>query len=126
MPGNTITLGQAVGGFLAACGGLTTVAAAFVVVAKAIKAIKKPSEDANSAQNAKIAENAAEIQKLKKRMDALERKEEASNNELAKIDGLVRATLKGMLALLSNGIEGNSAEMKQQAYDELTQYLIEQ
>ena len=120
------TLGQIVGGFLAVCGGITTVAAAVVVVIKTAKALKKPSEEANQAQNAKIAENADEIQKLKKRMDALERKEEASNNELAKIDGLVRATLKGMLALLSNGIEGNSAEMKQQAYDELTQYLIEQ
>lgn len=125
MPGNTITLGQAIGGFLAACGGLTTVAAAVVVVAKAIKALKKPSEDANSAQNAKIAENAEEIKKLKKRMDELERKEEDGNIELAKIDGLVRATLKGMLALLSSGIEGDSAEMKQQAYEELTQYLIE-
>lgn len=103
-----------VAAILAVCGGITAIGGAAAVVINAVKALRRP----NDQQNEILADH-------EKRLSAMERKSEKNESDMGRIDGISRALLRGMVALLSPGIDSDSRTVKEQAYKDLTSYLIE-
>lgn len=101
-------------GILTVAGAITALGGAAVVIINAVKTFKRP----NDQQNKAIADH-------EKRLDALERKSEQNESDMGRIDGISRALLRGMVALLYPGIDSDSRTVKEQAYKDLTSYLIE-
>ena len=108
------SIAQLVGFILAAAAGITTIAAAWTWVAKAIKHMKSP----NDTQNARLTE-------LEKRVA---RHDELFTNDKRRIEAIedgTRVTQQALLALLDHGIVGNNLDQMEAAKRDLERYLIE-
>ena len=109
----TTTFGQIVGGFLAVCAGIATVAAAVSWIVKAVVRLRKPNKDQNArldAMEAKMKEYDTFFQRDKERLDGIE-----EGN---------RVIQRGVLALLSHSLDGNNTKGMEDAQKEITEYLI--
>lgn len=99
--------------FLSICGALITVAAAFKIIAEAIKKLKEPEMNQDS--------------KIKDIEKKLELHDEYLANDKAKIESIEagnKVTQQAILALLSHAINGDSKDQLEKAKVSLTDYLI--
>lgn len=103
---------------------ILAVAAAFVVIAGAVKEIihafkaaKAPSRKQEDEQNKRLDE----LEEWRNNVDA---KLNRDNDRLGDIEAGNRATLRALLALLDHGIDGNNIKQMQDAKEELQDHLI--
>jgi hypothetical protein len=107
------TLQEFTTAFLSICGALITIAAAFRIVAEAIKKLKEPEMNQDN--------------KIKDIETKLELHDEYLANDKAKIESIEagnKVTQQAILALLSHAINGDSKDQLEKAKNNLTDYLI--
>ena len=116
-----ITPAEIVGGFLAVCVAITTVAGAITVISGWISKAKNPDKERD-----------AEIAALKTRMDGFELKFQqvdarldTGNRKFDALDDGSHVMQRALLALLSHAIDGNNEEEMKTARSDLNRYLIE-
>lgn len=110
----TFTPEQLIGGILAICTALGTIAGAVVIVVQVVKILKKPNEDQNS-----------RITKLEERVAEHDQMFGNDNERLKAIEDGNRVTQRALLALLDHGLDGNNLEQMQKAKSALQEHLIE-
>lgn len=104
---------QLIGAFLAICSGITLIAGAGGVIYKIIQTVRTP----NRLQNEKLEQHE---KLLEKHAGLLEK----DNKRLAEIEEGNRLQQRGILALLSHGLNGNSTQEMKDVRDDLQKYLI--
>ena len=98
---------------LAAASAIVLLSNAVEKIIKAVKAAKAPE----TAQNEKIAEIDARLQKV-------EAKLELEEKQIGTVSSCNHVLTKGMLALLDHGINGNNIDQMKEARHDVEAYLI--
>ena len=101
------------GGILALAGAITTIGNAVEKILKARRAIKAPEDRQND-----------EIEKIRERLNKIERKLENDKAAIQDSKECNHVLTKGMLALLEHGINGNNVDQMKEAKKDVNDYLI--
>ena len=110
----TFTFGQLVAGLVAACGIITSMAAALAVLNKGIRKMKQPG----TVQDERITQLEARVEKSDRLLDN-------DNKRLATLEKESSITQRALLALLKHGINGNDTAAMQKSMEEIESYLID-
>lgn len=105
--------GIVVGGLLALAGAITTLGSAAEKVAKVIRAAKAPNDE----QDRRITNVENDVKDIK----GFLANDNTRLNSLEKGNGV---WMRGMLALLGHGLDGNNQKEMESARKELEEYLI--
>lgn len=110
----TFTPNQFLACVAAVCGAITGVAAVIGLVMRSIHKFKAP----NIAQDKRL-------DKLEKRVEALETSIDAEYKRVDSIEQGSHITQRAILALLKHGIDGNEITAMEKSRDELEKYLTD-
>lgn len=95
------------------CGAIVSVSAAVAVILKVIQKVKAPEKNQND-----------RIEKLEKKVEAINQHLDNDNKRLKKLEEGNRVTQQAILALLSHALNGNDVDSLQKAKSRLEDYLI--
>ena len=111
--------------FLAFCGAIITVTAAFAAVTKIISALKKPEKT----QDERIDALEKEIKDIRERLSDGNDRFDSESNRVSKLERDMKETNKiimiSLQALTANAIDGNNTEKLLEAKRTLDGYLID-
>lgn len=110
----TFTLGQLLGGILAACSGIGIVAGAVVWIVKGVRAVQAP--DRRQDERIKNAEE---------RLDKHDRLFDNDNKRLKTAEEESRILMRAMMAMLDHGIDGNHIEPMKASKAEINNFLTQ-
>ena len=102
-----------IGGILAFCGAVSTIAGAVEKFVKMWRAAKAPEQKQN-----------AEIEKINERLTKIEEQLKREDQKIADSQQCNHVLTEGMLALLEHGINGNNVKQMREAKQGIEAYLI--
>ncbi len=117
----TVTPAEILGGILALCVAITTIAAAISVISTWFNKIKGPDKARDAeilALKNRMSETESKIQQMSARL-------EEGNRKFDNIEEGSHVMQRALLALLSHAIDGNNTDEMKDVRNELNRYLIE-